>query len=196
MAIITGDQVRWATLELLRQRLPAYLAAQLAQVNAYLPPEEQLAAPAAGVPWVRNWTRLADFRALDASQSPSVVVTTAGITDVPVRDEDGNYAASWLVMAFAVVREQSYERTAALVGLYTGALRECLAQHQLPGLITRRRWVGELYNELGEPDDTRTIGAGRVDFEVDVADVLQDMPLDGPQVAASMVAVQPYESDL
>lgn len=195
MTLVTGDQVKWAALATLQEHLPTHLASTLPLVNAYLPEAQQLAAPAAPNPWVRNWQRLADFRALDAAQSPSVVVTTAGITEEPERDDEGNYQAKWLVMAYAVVREQSFERTSAMVGLYTAAIRECLAVHPLQGLVSKRRWVAELYNEL-DADDSRTIGGGRVDFEVTVGDVLLDVPLDGPVVDASMVAVKPYEADL
>lgn len=185
--MITATHIRRWTQDVLTAHLAAHIDAAaadpLVDMTDMLP-----------TPRVRSWTRLPDYRALDEGQSPAIIVTSTGLTGTPDREArdagGGDYRASWQVTVYCFVRATTYHDVADLVGLYTGAIRECLLQRRLPGHSASVEWMDEGYNEV-DTDDARSIGAGQVTLRVSLADVVTDLlpPIapDGTQVQRVIV---------
>ncbi len=129
----------------------------------------------------RTWTRLPDAALLEmvADQSPMVAVTGEGMVE-PTRDADGYWSAKYIMAVYVVVRASTFLETRDLLGIYTHAVMVAGLQHSLDlptvnkmGLMSpTQRWA-----EL-DSDDSRSIGAGVVRFEVEAGDIVND--LEGP----------------
>lgn len=147
--IVTAGAVRRAGEALLREHLPAKLA-------------EMADAEGLPLPEPRSWSRLADFTTIAEHQSPAVVVTTPGISEVLPSAGCRAQVATWQLRVFVVVRGRTYEETADRVAAYTAAVRSVLLEaRRLEGFSASVTWAGETYQELSA-DDARTVGAGSV----------------------------------
>lgn len=188
VGVLAGaHNVRRAMLEMLTADLPPILeAAKVMELEA----GGLDAATAALVVAPRTWTRLPDFRALQADQTPAVVVTTPGLMGDPVRRGDGLYDVIWQLRLLVVVRGDTYDRTADLVGFYVACLRLAALRNRIDvDGAQRATWLpGESYHELAT-DAARTIGAGVVPVAVPVKDAIADIDLTGPVAQATLVTV-------
>lgn len=185
-AVITRVLQRW---------LPYYLA-EACRAHALAP--DALPAP-------RQWQQLPDLSAANVDQYPAVIVTSPGLAGRPTTDGDGNVRATWRIQIVGILRGQSFDEVETNVGIYTAALRTCaLQQGSFDDLDATTTWAGELYDVL-DSRAARTLGAGQVDLEVTVGDVLDviggplgappvdplEAPVDDPTVVTATVAEEP-----
>lgn len=187
--VVTGADVRFAFQTLLEEWVPSALNEIGERANAARPDA------ALHIDEIATWSRLPDESIvnMEADQSPMVAVVSAGVVEQPSRDSDGLYRARWRVGVIVVVRGDTYEETSDLVGIYCAAVRVAGAQQRidLPG-ARRASWIGESYSEL-DTDGSRSLGSGRVVFDVDIAEVLDDSagPAVPPEAPAYEFPVDP-----
>lgn len=158
--VVSATLLRKRFQQVLQANLPTALVdiAELEDVDPITPP--------------KAWRRLPDFRKLLDDQSPTVIVTTPGLSGTPGEGQEARLSnaveARWDIRTFCIVRAGTYDAVADMVGWYTAAIRlAALRNKQLSGLARTTRWVGEAYDLL-DASDARTIGAGSVDFTVGV----------------------------
>ena len=119
-----------------------------------------------------SWQKLPDVRAANPDQYPAVIVTSPGLAGRPTMDGEGNVRMTWRVQAIVMVRGQSFDQVERDVGIHTSALRVCTVQQGVFGdLDATTTLAGELYDVI-DPRSARTLGAGQVDLEVTVSDVM------------------------
>lgn len=120
-----------------------------------------------------SWQKLPDVRAANPDQYPAVIVTSPGLAGRPTMDGEGNVRMTWRVQAIVMVRGQSFDEVERDVGIHTSALRVCAVQQGVFGdLDATTTLSGELYDVI-DPRSARTLGAGQVDLEVTVSDVMR-----------------------
>lgn len=185
--LITATALRRAALDTLQANLWDYL--QAVRDVALEPGEllrDQVVEP-------RTWERPPDIDALPVDQTPAIAVTSTGLSEAAERDGEGVHRAPWALHVFVVLRGNAVGEISDLVGIYTAAIRACLAQVGLDVEGARKpRWRGEEYAEWRTKDgDARQMGAGVVTFELAVGDVLDDTGklTDDPTATVSSVTV-------
>ncbi len=145
------------------------LQAWLPPVLAELERNHGLLAPGdaalSALPAPKMWGRPTEWDALKPEQSPACVVTSTGTVGEFQRMSDGAYSGTWELRVGVAVRGNTYDETADMVRLYTGAIRKA---------GSRSLGIGPAY-PLGEPDyallspgAARTIAGGVVAFLVPV----------------------------
>jgi hypothetical protein len=170
--IITGEDVRQATIAHLKRWTPVMLSEVAAQSGR----------ERGDLPGFRAWGVAKNVDNWPENQLPACVVVAPGLAERPERHGDGTYRAKWSVGIGAVVSGQDLESTRSLVELYTAAVRSAMLQH--PSLAQWDEaqekyvpfalgveWLDESYDELGF-NDSRTIAAGVVSLIVEVDRVL------------------------
>jgi hypothetical protein len=109
---------------------------------------------------------------------PCLMIGSPGLTDPPLADGGGYYAASWRLNLGVEVAAGPNRRALELARWYALALRGCvLQQQQDPGLdtavaVVRVDWRDERYDVLDSIDD-RTICVGVVEIALEAANVLE-----------------------
>lgn len=124
----------------------------------------------------------AEFEKWPEDQLPVILVISPGIGPDPIRRGDSAYEATWTVAVAPIVSDQGDVETRRLALAYAAAVRSAMLQHKsLGGFASNLVWRGEGYNDLPF-DDARTLGAGRVIFDVTVADVVREQagPVEPP----------------
>lgn len=174
--IVTGKMVRVAMREHLQLWFPTYLA-EVARVDGRDP---------AALPLFRSFPSLLDMPdgKFVEEQMPSCVIVAPGLIDVPDK-HSGAWRARWSVNVGAVLVGQNTENTFELVELYVAAVRAAVLQNPgLGGIAEGVDWLGERYDDI--PNDMgRTLGAGTVQFAVEVPEAVNaaagpDEPLAQP----------------
>lgn len=165
--VVTARKVRNQTLQLLRDWFVDALLEVFDQ-------EEYEQADLSPSTLVRSWAVLAEPRDAREDQMPAVFVTSPGLSDQPERNGDGQHTATWSVVVTIVVRGDTFQETADLVAVYAAAARLVLGQHKsLGGLSIGTYWRAEDYSAL-DISATRTLGAGQVEFDVVIPNVMND----------------------
>lgn len=119
----------------------------------------------------------AEVEKMPEDQTPTVVVRSPGILDIPLANGARQYQAQFELEVGAVVSAIGTEtngspRALRLARLYALALRACIVQQpDDDGYLFRRDWIDEQYDLLDSIDD-RTICVGRTRFAIEVPDVL------------------------
>lgn len=163
--IPTRIAIATATRDLLADWLPAYLAEIERQNN--LDPES--------LPHIRSWTTRTTPTKWVEEQTPACVIVCPGLAGIPQRDGNGIWQAPWGVGVAIVTSGNSQETVIENSGYYGAAVRACLLQQQpLDGIDGRLRWLDEDYAEIPE-SKSRTVAAGRVEFEVLIPVAVDDM---------------------
>lgn len=157
--IVTGKHVRTAMRDHLQLWLPSYLA-EIARDDGR---------DGGALPLFRSWVSALDMPdgKWIEDQMPSCVIVAPGLFDDPTKHR-GVYTARWAVSVGCVISGQDRENTFDLVELYAAAVRSSVVQNSaLGGFATATDWVGERYDDI--PNDmARTLGAGTVQFVVEV----------------------------
>lgn len=163
--IVTVGAVRRAVETTLQEWLPSVLAAA-ARAEGRDPDDPEQHQP------IRSWRRLPDIRTAHDDQLPSVSVASGGLAEEAEDQGDGTYRAVWGIVVSVHVRGNDHEDTADRVGYYAAAIRTALAQHgDLGGVAASTVWLAEDY-ALSEPNATRNLGGGFVEFTVAIEGVL------------------------
>lgn len=157
--IVTGKQVRNAMISHIRKWFPSYIA-EVGRTDGR---------DGAALPLFRSFPSLLDMpdgRYVE-DQMPSCVVVAPGLIELPTK-HSGVYKARWAVNVGAVISGQNRENTFDLAELYAAAIRSAVLQHPgLGGFAAGTDWLGERYDDI--PNDMqRTLGAGTVQFSVEV----------------------------
>jgi hypothetical protein len=110
-------------------------------------------------------------------QSPTLIVSSPGTTDLMGVSGARQYSARWEIDAGIRIsaigtQDNGTPRALRLARVHALAIRACLIQQSDDGdFLYRRDWVGEAYDVLPSIDD-RTICVARVRLEIEVPDVL------------------------
>lgn len=120
----------------------------------------------------RSWYRAADYLRLPADQTPNIIVASPQTMSRTER-RDGAVDMVWRLNVAATVRGNTFEDSADLVGIYTTAVSQVLAQklaaHDLIDTVTVPADGGEVYDVL-DMNQSRTLATGVVTVELSVTD--------------------------
>lgn len=109
-----------------------------------------------------------------ADQLPAIVVVSPGLSGTRPRQEgDGSFRVFLSLAVGCFVAGKDRQSTKDLVRTYTAIARTIMLQHQaLGGFADGTTWIDESYDDNFRFEDTDTIGAGQVIFEIEVAGVV------------------------
>jgi hypothetical protein len=109
-----------------------------------------------------------------AEQLPAIVVVSPGLTGTRPRQEgDGTFIVPMSMAVGVFVAGNDRRSTKRLVRVYTAIARTIMLQKQsLGGYADGTTWLDESYDDVFRTEDTQTIGAGQVVFEIQVAGVV------------------------
>lgn len=157
--IVTGQHVRAAVEATIKLWAPDYLA----EVG------ERSGRERCDLPGFRSYVSAVDLDRFAEDQLPSCCIVAPGLASAPEkRGQNGAYMAEWSVGVGAVVMGPDRETTYELVELYAAAIRALILHHPSLGEFAAGvRWVDERYDDLPF-EDSRTIAAGVVQFNVGV----------------------------
>lgn len=160
--IIDANQVEEAVRDTLQLWFPTYLREL----------EDQRGMTMNDLPDPRAYVVSGDNDREPEDQLPAIVVVSPGLAENPMQDGDGLFRAPWSVGVGIFTSARDRESTEKLVRLYCAVARAIMLQKQsLGGFADGTTWLDEDFDEI-EFDDTRTIGAGLVEFTVTVAGVV------------------------
>lgn len=166
--IVTADEVCVAVEATLRAWLPAMLTA--------MGVADDLEAP-------KGYRQTPTVEALQKAedQLPAIGISSPGLADEPIRDEDGNLRLVWRVFVVAYVRGEDYEQTQRNTRNYAAAIATILLQQStLFDFASDTMLVSEGY----EPIDigARTLGGAIVEVNVAVDEARNDLgaPIGAP----------------
>lgn len=159
--IVSGRDVELAALATLKAWSSTYLAEA----------ERQTGREVGSLPRVRTWTTSPDFEKWPEDQLPCVLLISPGLVDPPDADGAGKYRARFSLGIANIASTATADETADVAKLYCAAHRTCLLQHpSLDGFAAGVTWLDENYDDLPF-DDTRSLGAGKAIFAVEVRDI-------------------------
>lgn len=160
--IIDANQVEEAVRDTLQLWFPTYLREL----------ENQRGMTEGEMPPPRAYVVSGDNDREPEDQLPAVVVVSPGLAENPFQEGDGSFRAPWSVGVGIFTSARDRESTEKLVRQYCAVARTIMLQKQsLGGFADGTEWIDEDFDEI-EFDDTRTIGAGLVEFTVMVAEVV------------------------
>jgi hypothetical protein len=180
--IVTGADVEAWVVETLRKWSSTYLAEV----------ERQHGLAGGTLQRVRSWVRAPTFDKWPEDQLPAVLVISTGTIGEPLKDGRGRYRARWAVAVGTVCSARTRDLSHDQAELYAAAHRALLLQRpSLEGRANGVDWATEDYTDLPF-DDTRSLGAGRDVFAVEVDDVVSTKA--GPVTPADPAPVEtdPY----
>lgn len=155
--IITAGAVRQAIQDTIEKWMPDYLS-EVGLRNGFDRGE---------LPVFQSYAPMIVWDKFEEDQVPSCLIVAPGTLDVPQR-RGGKMNVRWGVGIGCVVSGQDREGTWKLGEIYAAAVRTLLLQHQsLGGFATGINWISERYDQLPS-DSARTLGAGSLQFGVDV----------------------------
>lgn len=126
----------------------------------------------------RTWTTRNDFDKWPEETLPCMLLVSPGLAAEPLKDGNGRYRSVWFLGIAVIVQARNKNDVELMCGLYTAAIRAAVVQHpSLGGVAEGVDWVNERYDDLPSTKG-RTLAAGQVIFEVEVADVVSAH--DGP----------------
>lgn len=177
--LVGAHHVEDATLSVLRKWYPTYLH-EAERASGIEPGTLQLP---------RSYRVTSELAGMPEDQTPSVIVRSPGVIDIPGVTGARQYLARWevetgvLVSAIGVM-ESGTPRALRLARIHALAVRACLVQQTDGVYLFRRDWIGESYSELPSVDD-RTICLAAIRMSIEVPDVLTSdagpiEPLVGP----------------
>lgn len=162
--IVTGGAVERAVAATLAKWMHDYLG-EVERIEGYEP--DAIERP-------RGIVTSSEFAKWPEDQLPVVLVLSAGLGSPPTRRGDGHFDASWLVGLAPVVSDVNADQTRRLALSYAAAVRAAIMHHRsLDGFASALAWRDENYGDLPF-DDTRSLGSGRVVFEITVENVVRD----------------------
>ena len=160
--IIDANQVEEAARNTLRDWFQTYL-------NEFA---LQRSIPLDRLPYPRSFILTGDNEKEPEDQLPAIAIVSPGLADEPLQEGDGSFRSNWSLGVGIFISAIDRESTERVVRWYCAIIRAIMLQRQsLGGFSDGVRWLDEGYDEL-EFDDERTIGAGLVEFEVEVAGVV------------------------
>jgi len=126
------------------------------------------------LPEPRSWVIAEEVEREGTDQLPSIVVVSPGLNgDRPIQEGDGTFDATWLIGVGIFVSAATRSDTAKLVRQYGAIIRAIMLQKQtLGGNANGTTWLDESYNDDFTFTDDKTISAGQVIFNIQVASVL------------------------
>ncbi len=172
--IVEGGAVERATEETLKKWIDTYLAEV----------ERQSERLAGSIQRPQSWLNVADFNKFQ--RLPCIMIISPGLSDVPVRDGDGYYRATWTLGIAAILTARTKGAALSLSRAYGAAIRGVMLQHRsLEGHAKGVSWLDERYDDL--PDDTRILTAVRLvfDIELDKITSTKEGPTDPVPLAGS-----------
>lgn len=174
--IISGDQVEQWVLDHLENWMETYLREVELQREL---DEGTLARP-------RSYVTFSTFMNFLENQTPAVVVVAPGLGARPTKYGGGAFIATFQVAIAVVCSARDQQSVNKLAKLYGAAVRAIMVQQPSMGQSEVRGvdWLDESYDEI-DSRDGRTLGAARVVFNVEVANVVN--ALGGPNAPADPV---------
>lgn len=180
--IWSAKQVENRVIGALEDWLPYYLG-EMERVDGYDP--DTIERP-------RGYVRASEFGKWPEDQIPVVLVITGEAR--PTKHEDGRYEATFPVGVAPIVSELEKDGTRDLANTYAAAIRSAVVQHKRlkstaypDGIEGHVNWTHEGYTDLAH-DDTRTLGAASVIFDVTINNVVtaaagpRELPSEPPNV--------------
>lgn len=161
---VTGDDVEQWTLETVQLWFDTYLKEfELHKGEAI-----------GSIPRPNSYLIAEDVEREGTDQLPTVVVVSPGLNgDQPLADGEGNYRAWWRIGVGIFASAATRTDTKRLVRQYGLILRMIMLQKQSLGKRADGvKWVDESYDDNFDFVDEQTISAGVVEFDVEVANVV------------------------
>lgn len=188
--IVSGDTVEEWTRTTLELWFPTYLREV----------ERQMGLDPNDLPNPRSYTVSSDREREAEDQLPAVVIVSPGTVDDPLLDGEGMYRVKWQIGVGIYCSALDHDSTKRLVRAYGSAARAIMLHKQtLGGNANGTDWVSESYDVLAF-DDSRTIGAGLIEFNVEVSQAQRkwggpaapdEDPSDGPVVEEVIIDESP-----
>lgn len=160
--IVTGADVEAAALATLQLWMTTYLAEI----------ERQTGRSPHALPPIRSWEIIDDLARWPEDQVPAIVLASPGLAGEPQKGGDGTYQATWHLIVAVIASGRDRGSSRSLAQAYGAAVRTLLLQQpSLGGFATAVEWIGERYDVLTS-EVARTLAGGRLEFTVDVDDVV------------------------
>lgn len=113
------------------------------------------------------------------SATPTLVVSSPGLFEEPVKDGEGNYRAKWSIVLGIIASGNDYEETMDMTSVLTAATRMCMVQGPTLNKPPYSGYIGnkfllERYDDidLGLTGMNRTVGVGSLLFWVEARNVV------------------------
>lgn len=162
--VVTGHDVEQAVKATLNLWASFYIG-EMERLQGY---------PADSVQRALGSVTASEFEKWPEDQLPVYIVICPGLSGQPERRSDGTWAASFAVGVGVVASDLDEASTRKLAETHTAAIRLAVMQHKtLGGFATETNWRDERYDDLPF-QDTRSLGSGRVTFEVSVEGVMRE----------------------
>lgn len=174
-AIKLSDDLETATVNTLGSWWPVY--SREVELQAQITPGS-IAPP-------KSWLKANQLDREAADALPSIVVVSPGLSgrNAPKQEGDGSFRCWFSIAVGVFVASEDRKSTMRLVRLYTAIARTIILQKQsLRGFADGTTWLDESYDDNFPFADGRTISAGQVVFEVEVAGVVNRF--DGPSTGS------------
>lgn len=117
---------------------------------------------------VKEWQQLPTAAALATARFPAVAISSPGLTEPPTYSQsDRAWHAVWRIGVGIYDRGKNHHDTQAHIRNWCAAIRLTARAHRsLGGLARDTRWAGEEYALLPGREQSRTIGAAAVAFDI------------------------------
>jgi hypothetical protein len=199
-AIVTGSDVERAVALTLGSAQIAAGAGDPYFIDTYLAELERLQGYDVGsIERPHGIVTSSEFDKWPEDSLPIYLVLCVGLAGQPMRNGDSSWEARWGVGVGAVVSDVdpvlgSSLASRKLAQAHAAAIRATLLQHKsLGGFAENVVWVDETYGDLPF-DDQRTLGAGRVTFEVIVTSTVREHA--GPRAPLPTPTTEPPSDPL
>jgi hypothetical protein len=186
--LVGAHHIEDATVNVLAYWYPTYLH-EAERVSGIIPGSLELP---------RSVRVTSEQEAMPEDQTPTIIVSSPGVIDVPGVNGARQYAARWEIetgirVSAIGIQENGLPRALRLARIHALALRACLVQQTDGVYLFRRDWVGESYDVLPSIDD-RTICVARVKLHIEVPDTLTSdagplEPIAGPDVPGEVPSI-------
>lgn len=160
--IITAGEVRQAIQDTIMLWMPDYLY-EVGERNGF---------DRGDLPLFQSFAPMIVWDKFEEDAIPACLIVAPGTLDVPQK-RGGKMNVRWGVGIGCVVSGQDREGTWKLGEIYAAAVRTLLLQHpSLGGFASGVNWISERYDQLPS-DSARTLGAGSLQFGIDVEGVAE-----------------------
>jgi hypothetical protein len=173
---VGSADVEAAVIASLTARLPTYLD-QMARLKGIDPATTDFPIRPKQPPFARK-----NFGGWPDIHLPCVQVVCPGMSDRPVRQEDGPYTTYWQVEVYVIVSARDHAATRVVRSVYEDAVGWCLMQHRsLGGMCAGMDWLGESSADVPlDEHDNRTLQGTVIVLSVEIPNCLD--PNAGPVV--------------
>jgi hypothetical protein len=126
------------------------------------------------IPLPRTYTSRNEFSNFADDQLPLVVVISPGLASEPRADGEGRYSGWWGLGVGVIASAAGEQNSDRMAKLYGAAVRKVLLNRQTlddSWEFSGIEYVDEVYDDLPDPDQERSLRAARLVFRVEVQSI-------------------------